>query len=45
LLYPYAPPSPSRALGQCCSKCGKAMALQSRFCDSCGTAVGPQLSA
>jgi TM2 domain-containing membrane protein YozV len=43
LLYASAP-SPG-ALGQYCTKCGKAMALQSRFCDFCGTAVGPQLSA
>ncbi len=44
-LYASAPPPPPGALGQYCTKCGKAMALQSRFCDSCGTAVGPQLSA
>jgi len=45
LLYASAPPPPPGAPGQYCTKCGKAMALQSRFCDSCGTAVGPQLSA
>jgi TM2 domain-containing membrane protein YozV len=45
LLYASAPPPPLGALGQYCTRCGKAMALQSRFCDSCGTAVGPQLSA
>ena len=45
LLCASVPPPPPGALGQYCTKCGKAMALQSRFCDSCGTAVGTQLPA